>query len=92
MPTNHDSIVGALRLALAGYADVPGWAVGTMTYDGARELRAAIPAVESLVAENARLREALSGIRTWADKPHENKHDALLWVYALAGRALKGDD
>ena len=89
MPTNHDSIVGALRLALAGYADVPGWAVGTMTYDGARELRAAIPAVESLVAENARLRAALWGL-IHAEDALDNPRIEL--AIAAARSALKGDD
>lgn len=54
MPTDHDSIVAALRAAHEKW-----WNEGNEVTFKAFIYEVAIPAVESLVAENARLRAAL---------------------------------
>ena len=109
MPTDHDSIVEALRSVLEnshveGIHNSDGeWLQAgiVIEVDDARRMREeAIPAVESLVAENARLRKAHERIvayaewlaqsdRTEAEKAYHPGADAAAGV---SRRALKGDD
>ena len=86
MPTNPDSIVEALRAVAEGDFE---WAVDEAA-DWAALL---IPAVESLVAENARLRAALTKISD-DDLRLDDEYAGSAYdrVVDAAYRALKGDD
>ena len=114
MPTDHDSIVGALRAIARGHDTISGLNSGSKRWvmhipaepdsDPDLVLSSALgkaqAAVESLVAENARLRKAHERIvayaewlaqsgRTEAEKAYHPGADAAAGV---SRRALKGDD
>ena len=97
MPTDHDSIVEALRKAqLVAMAKADENSAGR--YLSAWEhlhvaVTITIPAVESLVAENARLRAALTKISD-DDLRLDDEYAGSAYdrVVDAAYRALKGDD
>ena len=66
MPTDHDSIVDALRAALARLDTLTVRDLARDIDQASITIRSTLTAVESLVAENARLREQIEVLqRAW---------------------------